>query len=64
MDIAIIATECPIPLSIRSARNCRVHALPLMTPPWSVYRIVADPGCTSTQIHHDHGTPLVRAADR
>jgi hypothetical protein len=33
MDIAIIATECPIPLSIRSARNCRVHALPLMTPP-------------------------------
>jgi len=37
MDIAIIATECPIPLSIRSARNCRVHALPLMTPPWSAY---------------------------
>ena len=38
MDIAIIATVCPIPVCSRSASIGRDAALPRMIPPWSAYR--------------------------
>ena len=35
MDIAIIATVCPMPLDIRASRSAAWAALPRMMPPWS-----------------------------
>jgi len=38
MDIAIIATVCPMPLAMRSRSLAVPAALPRMIPPWSAYR--------------------------
>src|SRR6516225_11819373 len=38
MDMAIIATVCPMPLDIRSRSRAVPAAFPRMIPPWSAYR--------------------------
>ena len=38
MDMAIIATVCPMPLAMRSRSRPVPDALPRMIPPWSAYR--------------------------
>ena len=35
MDMAIIATVCPMPLDILASRSVACAALPRMMPPWS-----------------------------